>query len=198
MSQVQQLQLKILSLEGQLFETKQEVKKAETDSNRVNELRDENNKLSKDILVMGELYQRTKEKLDSLTCYSVSSGIIRQQFQGNNNTMSSSCLLANLSLNSNTSLAAAKKIERLDRELHKERKAKDDLHRDRDFFRARANEMEFIMEEKDKEWKAKLSTEKDRIHALEKANRLLEKHILSQNEKLGLTPTTPLSDLAEH
>lgn len=179
--QLREVQAKLFEVETNFDQTLESV-------SDLNDLRKENQLLSENILIMGELYQRTKEKLDSLTCFNISNEIIRQQFSSNKSfsspTTSSSCLLTNMGMSLSPSLAASKKIERLERELERLTKERDDYHRDRDYFRGKSSEYEILFEDSVAEWTAKLNVEKERISGLEAINRVYETQIKSLNDKL--------------
>jgi hypothetical protein len=187
-------------MKAKIFEIERDKDQAFLEVSHLHDLKKENQMLSENILVMGDLYQRTKEKLDSLTCFNVSNGILRQQMNniGNDNRdcfstptsanvsdPSQACLLSNIGMSTFPSLAASKKIERLERELESIRKGNSVLQIERDFFRGRSSELESLVDESDVEWNAKLQQEKERISELEIMNDLYEKQILALNDRLA-------------
>ena len=173
-SRQQQLldQAKIRSLEKKIFDLNQDLIQARNDSIRFQEMRDENVALSKDILVLGEMYNKVKEKLEAIH----SNHFVRS-----------------------TQISERNKLKCLERELEREKLAADNRTRERDWFKGRCNELEELLHVKESalddcrrsmktqalEMEAKLEATSDRINALISIKKQLSDHIrqlLSKNK----------------
>ena len=168
----------IRSLEKKLFDLSHELERARNDSIRFEEIQAENMSLSKDVFVLGEMYNRAVEKLEAM----------------NSNHFLRSSQIADRS-----------KMKTMEKELEKERLAAENRTRERDWFRGRCNELEEMLKKKETsliecrklmdtslvENTAKLDTQSERIKALISIKKQLSDHILELNRKLGITPSEP-------
>lgn len=166
---------KIRALEKKLFDLSHDLEKARTDSIKFQEMKDENIRLSKDILVLGEMYNKMKEKVEA---------------------MNSNHFLRASQISDRT------KLKTMERELDRERLAADNRTRERDWFRGRCGELEDLLQKKElalnegrklnetnqSESKAKLDAQSQRINALMSIKKQLSDHILELNRKLGSGP----------
>ena len=168
----------IRSLEKKLFDLSLDLEKARNDSIKFQEMRDENISLSKDILVLGEMYSKVKEKVEAMN----SNHFLRA-----------------------SQISERTKLKTMERELERERLAADNRTRERDWFRGRCNELDELLQKKEvslsecrklietnqSESKAKLDAQSERINALISIKKRLSDHILELNRKLGTGPLEP-------
>jgi hypothetical protein len=169
---------KIRGLEKKLFDLSQDLEKARTDAVKFQEMRDENIRLSKDIIVLGEMYNKVKEKVDAMN----SNHFLRA-----------------------SQISERTKLKAMERELDRERLTADNRTRERDWFRGRCAELEDLLQKKElvlsesrkqnetaqSESKAKLDAQSQRINALISIKKQLSDHILDLNRKLGSGPQEP-------
>lgn len=174
-SENNQLKRELRNLTSKIFDASQELKKASEDQAKFNEMKTENSKLTRQNMILGELYQSTKEKLD--------------------------CLNSNHFIKSNTIWSLNHKISQLEKSLLDRNRLFDNKSRDFDYIKAKSMELEEEILEKSKDLqntkdlfkrcrekqKERIRAEERTIESQEQIIHRLQLHIIDLNSKLGIS-----------
>ena len=173
-SENNQLKRDVRSMQSQLFDKKEELKKADEDRRKFKEIQDENVKLHKQNILLGEMFNSTKEKLD--------------------------CINSNFFIKQQNVFSLNMKVQNLERCLFDYKSRLDSKSRDHDYYKGKTAELEEEIQEKNgclnsakESLKRCHQKHQEHIKCLEKsmkpqANMIarLQSHIIDVNSQLGI------------
>lgn len=176
--QNRQLISRIRELEGHVFDQEQELLRSQSDLHKLQELREENLLLTKRVFTLEEVCQKFRERLASLT---------------NHCRIDSNSTAGKVHLPP-PSLGVRNKC--LERELEKREEERISLTRERDYYKAKFEELESYLKEKELEdkhlflrFRARREADKDLIKGLQETNHFLDQSMIRLNRQLGLQPS---------
>lgn len=178
--QNRQLISRIRELEGHVFDQEQELLRSQSDLHKLQELRDENLLLTKRVFTLEEVCQKFRERLASLTnhCHP---------------RIDSNSTAGKVHLPP-PSLGVRNKC--LERELEKREEERISLTRERDYYKAKFEELELYLKEKELEdkhlllrFQARREADKDLIKGLQETNHFLDQSMIRLNRQLGFQPS---------